>query len=136
MPYPEPSLTCVARNFRMGVWRGSMNSDHDMPTHYAFKTGNSLDSLEEAYERALALSAAELGPKPYARPAVTSRASARLVSRVRHAIDGLDDRGRWLEQGRLRDHGADSPTEPVINCRTFIANCRLLSRYLASEPAH
>jgi hypothetical protein len=110
-------------------------SDDDMPTHYAFKTGNGLDGLERAYEQALGWRGADLRPRPYARPVVSSRASARLASQVRRVIDGLDDEGRWVERGRLRYHGADDPTERIIDCRTFINNCRLLSRYLASEPA-
>jgi pectate lyase-like protein len=110
-------------------------SDDDMPTHYSFKTGNGLAGLEKAYEQALTWRGADLQPKPYKRPTVSSRASARLVSQVRHVVDGLDDQGRWVEPGRLRYHGADDPTERILDCRTFINNCRLLSRYLASEPA-
>jgi hypothetical protein len=114
---------------------GVTYSDADMPTHYAFKTGNGLAGLERAYEQALAWRGADLQPKPYERPAVSSRASTRLVSQVRRIIDGLDDQGRWVERGRLRYHGDDDPTERIIDCRTFITNCRLLSRYLATEPS-
>lgn len=74
-------------------------------------------------------------PEPYQRPVVSSHASTKLASRVRRVIDDLDEQGRWVEPGRLRDRSADDPTEPIIDCRTFITNCRLLSRYLAGEPS-
>ena len=105
-------------------------SDRDMPTHYAFKTGNRLDSLEKAYKRILALPASELGPKPY-KPAKASARPSR--SQVKRVIDDLDERGRWVEKGALRYHEERDSTERIIDCRTFITNCRILSRYLAAE---
>jgi len=110
-------------------------SDADMPTHYAFKTGNRLDTLEGAYRQALALPAPELGAKPY-RPLISRpHASTGLMAQVREVIEALDNQGRWLEKGRLRDRGDNEPAERIIDCRTFITNCRVLSRYLATEPS-
>ncbi|MCU0914429.1 MAG: hypothetical protein MUC88_07710 [Planctomycetes bacterium] len=106
-------------------------SDADTPTHYVFKVGNRLDSLQRAYEQALALPAAELGPKPYQRPAASGRSARPSAARVLEVIDSLDEQGRWVEPGRLRYHGPEDPTRRIIDCRTFISNCRTLSSYLA-----
>ena len=102
-------------------------SDDDMPTHYAFKVGNSLDSIERDYKRLLAMDPKALRPQP-----ATSRAkpSKRLITQTRAVISALDDRGRWVEDGRMKYHGDDDPTRRVIDCGTFISNLRLLSIYL------
>ncbi len=110
-------------------------SDADMPTHYGFKTGNGLDALERAYQQALAWPRAELGPKPYRRPTPGVRASRELIAQVRAVIEALDDQGRWLQEGRLRDRGDDEPAERIIDCRTFIRNCRVLSQYLGTKSS-
>ncbi len=105
-------------------------SDADTPTHYAFKVGNRLDALEKTYRQMQALPASELRPKPYRQPKSSARPSQSQVQRV---IDSLDDRGRWVEQGKLRYQDPPRPTERIIECRTFINNCRILSSYLATE---
>ena len=53
--------------------------------------------------------------------------------KVRQVIDSLDDRGSWVEKGRLRYQGEEDTTDRIIDCRTFINNCRLLSSFLAAE---
>jgi hypothetical protein len=107
-------------------------SDADTPTHYSFKSGNRLDSLEKTYRQMCALPASALGPKPYRQPKSSARPSRAQVQRV---IDSLDDQGRWVENGSLRYQDEGDPTERIIDCRTFINNCRLLSSYLAAESS-
>lgn len=104
-------------------------SDEDMPTHYAFKIDNRLDSLENRYKQVRALPASKLGPKPYEQP----KPSRPLRSQVQRVIDSLDDRGRWVEHGPLRYQGEQDATNRIIDCRTFINNCRILSNFLAAE---
>ena len=104
-------------------------SDSDTPTHYAFKVSNRLDSLEKQYRQALTLPTSDLGPKPYQRPSVSKRPPETQVRRV---IDSLDDQGRWVEKGRLRYQDEPDSTDHIIDCRTFINNCRVLSNYVAS----
>ena len=105
-------------------------SDANMPTHYAFKVGNGIDSIERQYKQVLALSPDQLKPA-----ASTSRrkASQSLTAQVERVIAALDDRGRWVQNGRLKYHGDDDPTRRVIDCRTFAANLRVLSGFLATE---
>lgn len=107
-------------------------SGQDTPTHYVFKVTNRLEALEKAYRQVLALPAAELGPQPYSRLKSSARPSRSQVQRV---IDRLDERGRWVEKGRLRYQDQPNSTDRIIECRTFINNCRLLSGFLATEPS-
>ena len=105
-------------------------SDADMPTHYAFKVPAKLDAIERAYQRAL-----ESEPKPRgerARKPRTPRMTSELRERARRVATALDDRGAWVEEGSLRYHGDDDPTERVIESETFIENLRTLARFLAA----
>ncbi len=106
-------------------------SDADMPTHYAFKVGSGLDAIEREYERVRGLPADALRPGAKKTP---SPASKSQMAQVKAVIAGLDDRGRWVEQGRMRYYGDDDPTRRVIDCGTFVRNVRVLSRYLATTP--
>ncbi len=106
-------------------------SDEDMPTHYSFKVGNDIDSIERAYQQLLKLDPKQLQP-PASR--VPTKPSQSQIRQVRSVIAALDSQGRWVEEGRLKYHGADDPTRRVIDCRTFIQNVRILSAYLAASP--
>jgi len=104
--------------------------DNDMPTHYAFKVGSKLDALAKDYDRLVKLTPAELAKKPQAaRPKVT----AALEAEVRAVLKSMDDQGRWIDAGKLRYHGADDPTDRIIDTATFIRNVGVLSRYLAAS---
>ena len=106
-------------------------SDADMPTHYAFKTGNGIDGIDRDYRRLAATDPARLKP-----PAAKSRskASDKVMQQVEEVIASLDDSGRWVQSGRLKYHGDDDPTRKVIDCREFCKNIDVLSSYLATEP--
>lgn len=106
-------------------------SDADMPTHYAFKVGNSIAGIERAYQKLLATDPAKLKPT---RTKSRSKASAKMMQQVERVIASLDDRGRWVDSGRMKYHGDDDPTRKVIDCRTFCSNIRVLSSYLGTEP--
>lgn len=106
-------------------------NDDDTPTHYSFKAGNGIDSIERAYQQLLKLDPKQLQPPP---STVRTKPSQSQMRQVRSVIAALDGQGRWVEDGRLRYHGADDPTRRVIDCRTFIQNVRILSAYLAASP--
>lgn len=106
--------------------------DGDLPTHYAFKTGDWVESISRQYDRLIATPPDELKPTRGAR---RPRLSKSLEERARLAVDALDDRGVWVEGGRMKYHGADDDTRRVIDCRTFINNLRTLSTYLAAVKA-
>lgn len=102
-------------------------SDTDVPTHYSFTVGSHLDRIERRY-RKLASSKwrppveGELPPRPPAKE-------------VRRIIDAADERGAWVEEGRLRYWGKSDPTRRVIDPRTFARNTRALARYARADRA-
>lgn len=106
--------------------------DDDLPTHYAFKVDQNLDRLEREYQRLL-----QSGPPPPAQRPVAprrSKPSKAQEAQVEKVIAALDDRGRWVEDGRLEYHGPDDSARRVIDSQTFIHNLGVLSAYLASAP--
>ncbi len=103
--------------------------DSDMPTHYAFKVTSGLDAIEAAYKRV----AAKLNAGNGTSAAASSRESPPDSDAVRQAIAALDDRGAWVEDGRLRYHGDADDTTRIIDCETFIRNLDILSRYIADR---
>lgn len=106
--------------------------DDDLPTHYAFKVSQALDGLEREYEKLLALAPEQLATRPQTRPA---RAAKGLKDRVERVIAAMDDRGRWVENRRLKYQGPEDTTRRIIDCHTFIQNLGILSHYLAATTA-
>lgn len=104
--------------------------DSDMPTHYGFKVASKLDSIEAEYDRLLKTDSSDLKPKSSPR---TYRMSNSLAKQARQAIDSLDARGAWVEDGSLRAHGPDDKTKRVIDTRTFIRNVETLSKFIAAS---
>jgi PelA/Pel-15E family pectate lyase len=106
------------------------HKDDDLPTHYAFKVPSRLDAIEREYDRLRKLDPAELKkPVKPAAPKVTDA----LTAQVKAALAGLDEQGRWVEDGRLRSQGPDDPTRRIIASETFVRNVEVLSRYLAAK---
>ncbi|MHC4583225.1 MAG: pectate lyase [Planctomycetota bacterium] len=102
-------------------------SDADMPTHYSFKTYYGIESITREYERLRAMDPAELKrPKKVSRP----RLNPSMTAQTKLIIDQLDEQGRWVGNGRMRDGEQDAPPHKVIDCRTFINNITVLSTYL------
>ena len=105
--------------------------DGDTPTHYSFKVGSRLDAIERELRRVSELIRAGKAPlKPT--PAAGTPPSAEAVRQV---IAELDDRGAWVESGRLQYHGDTDDTDRIISCETFIGNLDTLSRFIAAERA-
>lgn len=105
-------------------------SDDDMPTHYAFVLSSSLKTIEREYDRLRQTDPDRLNPTPR-KP--TYRRTSSLTSQAQDVVQRMDERGAWVEKGGLKYHGDDDPTTQVIDCRTFVANIRTLSRYLAAS---
>ena len=99
--------------------------DDDLPTHYSFKTSNWVPRVRRQYEKAMKDRAIGELPQP----------SRRQVSEaeVKRVIAALDQRGAWVEDGRLRKHGEDDPTRRIISCQTFLKNFEVLSAYCAKH---
>ena len=104
-------------------------SDADMPTHYSFKTYYGVESIAREYKRLQTMDQIELKqPKKVRTPSL----SRSLTAQTKSIIDQLDEQGRWVENGRLRDDEQDAPQRRVIDCRTFISNVNALSTYLTA----
>jgi PelA/Pel-15E family pectate lyase len=105
--------------------------DGDMPTHYSFKVGNGLAALSQQYERVSQLTSEQLAKLRTPAPDKL-KVTSQLEIQVRQLVDSLDERGAWVEDGRLRYHGDADDTRRVIDSSTFIKNLGVLSRYVGS----
>lgn len=102
----------------------------DTPTHYAFTAPSALDAIEAEYlavpDRTPAqLAAAEKSHHP--------RLTRALAERARAIIGGMDERGAWVEEGRMRYQDADDQTERIIDSGTFAANVAVLCDFLTAN---
>lgn len=105
--------------------------DSDLPTHYGFKIGSKLEGIAKRFEALSKLSSEKLAAKRE-----TQFELSRAVpkdSEVKAIIKALDERGAWVEEGRLKYHGKDDDTKLVINSETFIKNIDVLSRYVGAK---
>lgn len=102
--------------------------DDDLPTHYAFKVPARLDELRAAY-RATAAHPTGTIERPATAPPERPRPTAALARRAAELVRSLDERGAWVQTGRLRTGGGRS--EKVIEARTLVRNIVTLARFLA-----
>ena len=63
-------------------------------------------------------------------PSLPERPSAEVVRQI---IAAMDERGAWVEDGRLRYWGKDDGTTRIIETRTFARNVRTLARFIVNE---
>jgi hypothetical protein len=99
-------------------------SDDNLPTHYGFKIGGSVETLQAAYDKLKAEGPAKKKPATSA----PAKFSKKLADEARQVAGALDERGAWVEEGRLRDHGPDDSTTRVIASKTFVKNLLTLAR--------
>jgi len=103
----------------------------DLPTHYGFIVGSSVDRIQAEYERLR-----ERGPQRDAaesrrdwRP-TTPRMTRSLANRARAVADQLDARGAWVERGDLRANGKSNVE--IIDVRTFTRGLETLAEFIAA----
>lgn len=113
--------------------RNSGYDDGDLPTHYGFKVSSKLDALARQHATLASLSPKELENRRKKRFAIAAGRPG--DQEVQATIDSLDERGAWVEDGKLRYHGGSDDTRRVIESTTFIRNLNLLSRYLDTRSA-
>ncbi len=103
-------------------------SDADMPTHYGFKVASRLPAIRKRYE--------ELAGAPW-KAKIPQRAAAEAppAESIREIISAQDNRGAWIEDGRLRFWGKGDPTRQIIDPRTFVRNITLLARFAGRGDA-
>ncbi len=105
-------------------------TDGDLPTHYAFVTSNNIPRLRRDFEKLRDTDPANL--KTPAAP-VKYELTDELSQAARRALDTLDERGAWVEEGRLRDADLENRVKRIITTQTFIRNLDTLSRFLAAN---
>ena len=97
-------------------------SDQNIADGYGYIVSSSRESLEKKYQDALA--GKSLAKKP--------GGSGPPAARVKEIIAALDDRGAWLENGKIRDAAGKKvdPAGGVIKSETFIKNLDVLSAFV------
>lgn len=103
----------------------------DVPTHYGFVVHSRLDQIEARYRNLLATDPAKLRA---GKPQRANLLTPTLIAQARKVIDGMDERGAWVERGSLRAHKVE-PVSGVIDSRTFVNNVGTLCRFLAAGKA-
>ena len=102
----------------------------DLPTHYAFIVNSTIDRIESELKLVRQTPIDKLWkPKELNRP----RPTTSLAESAKNAIDSLDSRGAWVEDGRLRYHPEGDPTRLVIRSDTFIKNLGRLAQWIAAN---
>lgn len=104
--------------------------DSDLPTHYGFKVSGNLDAIEKELEALKKTPPPPGGVKPAAKGTGRKKPSPSQEAEVKKVLAALDDKGRWLEEGKMKTF--DDAAGKVIDVRTFIKNANVLSAYLAA----
>jgi len=105
-------------------------SDADMPTHYAFVINSDLERLTRNYETLQKTPVEKLNPP---RRLATHRMSSRLERDAQKTIKEQDERGAWVENGKLQFHGDNDDTKKIISTKTFVEKMRILSQYISAR---
>ncbi|HVA47821.1 MAG TPA: pectate lyase [Pirellulales bacterium] len=100
-------------------------NDSDLPTHYGFKVASKLDEIEKEYEALSAGDKQTTATKP-------GRVTRGMEDRARAAIEGLDDRGAWVTEDKLR---YQAYVGPIIDMSVAVKNLNVLADYLAATIA-
>ncbi len=109
--------------------------DSDLPTHYGFKVTCKTDSLRKRYEKLSAARAVVLENEKARLWGRNEKLTPPTEAEVRKIIAALDDRGAWVEQGKLKHHPEKNRERPIISSATFAKNLDVLSRYVASTAS-
>jgi len=104
----------------------------DLPTHYGFIVASKLDQIELEYDKVRSTPREKLWSAPTTQP---PRRSSSLDQQAQALIQALDQRGAWVEAGRLKYHGDDDPTKEVIRSSSFSKNLQVLADWLAADAA-
>ncbi len=98
-------------------------SDKEIATGYGYIVNSKLDQIERRYQQALQ------PPKEPPSKKQPQAPTADQLTKVRQVIEALDERGAWVEHGRLAYHKVE-PESGIISSETFAKNVRVLSDYL------
>ena len=108
-------------------------SDDDMPTHYSFQSQSWVDPVRAQYDRLAKTPPEPRKPSPPKRTERAPRMAASLAAEARAIVAALDERGAWVEDGRLHYHGENDPARRIISCTTFVHHVHKLAQFVAAE---
>ena len=106
--------------------------DTDLPTHYGFKVDDKTPAIRKRYDKISAMTERQrLKERDSKRkPRQPGKPSLAEVQKI---LAGLDDRGAWVEPGKLGYHPKGDPTREVIRSETFMKNSLMLADWLAAN---
>lgn len=107
--------------------------DSDLPTHYGFKVGGDLDSLERRFLHTAEYKEKDLVKRRTLAKLKVPERSPSLTADARRLMEALDERGAWVEDGQLKYHGQNDDVRHVIDSATFAKNLVRLAGYVAAE---
>jgi hypothetical protein len=99
--------------------------DDKIASGYGYIVSSKVAALENRYQQLLKTPVAELLPAPQP----PGKPSDNQAAAVRKLIAALDERGAWVQRGRLAHHKVEPPSG-VINSATFAKNVHALCDYL------
>lgn len=106
------------------------HDDNDLPTHYGFKVGsNGLKSLRQQLEDSRQGKAKP--PQVWTAERRAPKVSDSLRDQAATVLAALDERGAWVEDGRMKAIENSRATR-IITTTAFMKNIATLSRYLAA----
>jgi len=105
-------------------------SDSDLPTHYGFIVSSGLERLTRDLEKLKRQPPEPLAP--LVSPPEKPRLSDRLRDETARVLADLDERGAWVEEGKLRTH-PESNVQRIISSATFIQNLQTLAQFIAAS---
>jgi len=105
-------------------------NEGELLSGYCFTVGFQPEKLEAAYQAARDATVPE--PVPTWNPRRVPW-TADLAAAAARAAAALDDRGAWVQDGRLGTYGPDDDTRRVITTDTFVRNALTLARAAAAE---
>jgi len=106
--------------------------DSNLPTHYGFKVSSKVESLRKRFEKCAAMKPAALEKEKAKLWGRAQKETAPPADEVRAIVEALDERGAWVETGRLKYHPGKKEDRPVISSATFAKNMDVLGRYVAA----
>jgi hypothetical protein len=104
-------------------------SSDDMPTHYGFITRSSVDKLRSNFAKLSTLTSEQLQSRRESQRASRDFQSPSL-DQIRNILTAMDDRGAWVESGKLRYHKGQDQVNFIVRSETFIRNITLLSDFI------
>jgi len=107
--------------------------DGDLPTHYSFQSHSWVDAVRAQYQRLAAAPPELRKPRPLKHAVRAPRLTASLAAEAQAIVAALDERGAWVEAGRLRYHGEDDPTRRIVSSSTFAQRLQKLAQFVAAE---